>query len=89
MPLALARPMAILVGSSHCIHLIHAPLGPVLIRPFGVGPLAGLPNPVMFVAMVLITIGVSMAVHLLIEKPATQWLRRPGRRAHPAGGVPA
>ena len=88
-PLPFARPMAILGGSSYCIYLIHAPLGSVLIRLFGVGPLAELPNRVVFVAMVLITIGVSVAVHLLIEKPAMQWLRRPGRRAHPAGGVPA
>ena len=51
--------------------------------------MAELPDRVVFVAMVLITIGVSVAVHLLIEKPAMQWLRRPGRRAHPAGGVPA
>ncbi|SCM77367.1 putative 4''-mycarosyl isovaleryl-CoA transferase [uncultured Pleomorphomonas sp.] len=88
-PLPFGRLMAVLGGSSYCIYLIHAPLGSVLIRLFGVGPLAELPNRAVFVAMVAITIAVSIGTHLLVEKPVLKWLRRPRRHPQPAEGIAA
>ncbi len=67
--------LKVLGGCSYALYLIHGPAGSVIIRIFALGPLKAIPNPVVFVIMVVATIVGAIIVHLYIEKPVMRWLR--------------
>jgi len=74
--LPFASTLKLLGGSSYLLYLVHAAVGSVIIRLFNRPALRNIDGEIVFIIMIIVSIGLAIVGHLLVEKPLIGFLRR-------------
>ena len=67
--------LRLLGGSSYVLYLVHGIVGSIVIRLFDISILSRVPGSLVFAAMVIAAVTVSLALHVLVERPLLRALR--------------